>query len=147
MFDGDRASISKWRWTICEIVCRSQNKVGLFLGIEFGGVDRLETRLGFLFEIKFRSLSIWIYLHWFSTWFLVLSGGDMAEINQSTVKIMHIHQLKIDVVKFDDMNNFGMWRCEVLIRWQYQTSKLFVSSNFTTSIFNWWMFTSSPWTD
>ena len=22
---------------------------------------------------------------------------------------------KIDVVKFDDMNNFGMWRCEVMM--------------------------------
>ena len=24
------------------------------------------------------------------------------------------HPLRIDVVKFDDKNNFGMWRCEVM---------------------------------
>jgi len=38
----------------------------------------------------------------------------MAEVNQFTVKTMNIHQSKIDVVKFDGTNNFGMWRCEVL---------------------------------
>ena len=32
----------------------------------------------------------------------------------STVKFMNLHSLKIDVVKFDDKNNFGMWRCEVM---------------------------------
>jgi len=37
----------------------------------------------------------------------------MTEVNQSTVKIMNIHQSKIDVVKFDDTNNFDMWRCKV----------------------------------
>jgi len=30
------------------------------------------------------------------------------------VKIMNPHPLKIDVVKFDSKNNFGMWRCEVM---------------------------------
>ena len=31
------------------------------------------------------------------------------------VKNIHnIHHLKIDVVKFDGINNFGLWRCEVL---------------------------------
>ena len=38
----------------------------------------------------------------------------MTEVNQSTVKIVNIHQSKIDVVKFDGMNNFSMWRCEVM---------------------------------
>ena len=28
------------------------------------------------------------------------------------VKFMNPHPLKIDVVKFDGKNNFGMWRCE-----------------------------------
>ena len=27
---------------------------------------------------------------------------------------MNIHQSKIDVVKFDGMNNFGMWRSKVM---------------------------------
>ena len=31
------------------------------------------------------------------------------------VKIMNPHSLKVDVVKFDDKNNFGMWRCEVMV--------------------------------
>ena len=38
----------------------------------------------------------------------------MAENSQLAVKTMNIHQSKIDVVKIDDMNNFGLWRCEVM---------------------------------
>ena len=38
----------------------------------------------------------------------------MAEVNQSTVKTVNIHQSEINVVKFDGTNNFNMWRCEVL---------------------------------
>ena len=38
----------------------------------------------------------------------------MAEDSSSTVKTMNPYPLKIDVVKFDDKNNFGMWRCEVM---------------------------------
>ena len=30
----------------------------------------------------------------------------MTKVNQSKVKI--------NVIKFDDMNNFGVWRCEVM---------------------------------
>jgi len=29
------------------------------------------------------------------------------------VKSVNLHPMKIDVVKFDGKNNFGMWRCEV----------------------------------
>ena len=38
----------------------------------------------------------------------------MAGDSISTVKSMNTHSLKIDVVKFDGKNNFGMWRCEVM---------------------------------
>ena len=38
----------------------------------------------------------------------------MAGDSTSTVKPMNPHQLRIDVVKFDGKNNFGMWRCEVM---------------------------------
>ena len=38
----------------------------------------------------------------------------MAGDSTSTVKFMNPHPLKIDVVKFDGMNNFGMWRCEMM---------------------------------
>ena len=38
----------------------------------------------------------------------------MAGDSTSTVKFMNPHPLKIDVVKFDGKNNFGMWRCEVM---------------------------------
>jgi len=38
----------------------------------------------------------------------------MAEESQSTVKSLNQHPMKIDVVKFDDTNKFGMWRCEVM---------------------------------
>ena len=37
----------------------------------------------------------------------------MTDSNQLTVKAVNIHQSKIDVVKFDGTNNFGMWRCEM----------------------------------
>ena len=38
----------------------------------------------------------------------------MVGDSTSTVKFMNPHALKIDVVKFDGKNNFGMWRCEVM---------------------------------
>ena len=38
----------------------------------------------------------------------------MAGDSTSTVKIMNPHPLKIDVVRFNGKNNFGMWRCEVI---------------------------------
>ena len=38
----------------------------------------------------------------------------MAGDSTFMVKIMNPHPLKIDVVKFDGKNNFGMWRCEVM---------------------------------
>jgi len=38
----------------------------------------------------------------------------MAGDSTSTVKYVNPHPLKIDVVKFDGMNKFGMWRCEVM---------------------------------
>ena len=34
--------------------------------------------------------------------------------NQSAVKFVKHHPTKIDVVKFDGTNNFGIWRCEVI---------------------------------
>ena len=38
----------------------------------------------------------------------------MAEKGQFMVKFVNPHPMKIDVVKFDGTNNFGMWRCEVI---------------------------------
>jgi len=38
----------------------------------------------------------------------------MVGDSTSTVKFMNPHPLKIDVMKFDGKNNFGMWRCEVI---------------------------------
>ena len=38
----------------------------------------------------------------------------MAGDSTSIMKFMNPHSLKIDVVKFDDKNNFDMWRCEVV---------------------------------
>ena len=38
----------------------------------------------------------------------------MAGDSQSAVKSVNHLPTKIDVVKFDGTNNFGMWRCEVM---------------------------------
>ena len=38
----------------------------------------------------------------------------MAGDSTSTVKSISPHPLKIDVVKFDGKNNFGMWSFEVM---------------------------------
>jgi len=38
----------------------------------------------------------------------------MAGDSTFMVKFVNPHPLRIDVVKFDERNNFGMWRCEVL---------------------------------
>ena len=38
---------------------------------------------------------------------------NISKVNQSMVKTI-IHQSKIDIVKFDGTNKFGIWRCEVM---------------------------------
>ena len=38
----------------------------------------------------------------------------MAGDCTSSVKSVNPHPLRIDVVKFDGKNNFGIWRCEVM---------------------------------
>ena len=38
----------------------------------------------------------------------------MARDGTSTVKSVNPHPLRIDVVKFNSTNSFGMWRCEVI---------------------------------
>ena len=38
----------------------------------------------------------------------------MAGDGTSTVKSVNPHPLRINVVKFDGKNNFGMWRCQVM---------------------------------
>ena len=38
----------------------------------------------------------------------------MVGDSTSTVKSMNPHLLRIDVVKFNDKNNFGMWRSEAM---------------------------------
>jgi len=38
----------------------------------------------------------------------------MAQDSTSMTKIMNPHPLKIDMVKFNGKNSFGMWRCEVM---------------------------------
>ena len=53
VFREDRISILERRWTVREIVRRSQNIIRLFFGIGFGGLDHSKTCLGFHFEVKF----------------------------------------------------------------------------------------------
>ena len=39
---------------------------------------------------------------------------EMAGDSQSTVKSVNPHLMKIDVIKIDGTNNFGIWRCKVM---------------------------------
>ena len=41
------------------------------------------------------------------------SGGSKGTSNINTVQNLNFHSVKIDVVKFDGVINFWMWRCEV----------------------------------
>ena len=66
------------------------------------------------FEGKGSIFTIWIdsfvcFSHSFS---LILK--EMVEVNQFAVKTANIHQSKIDMVKFNDTNNLGIWRYEVM---------------------------------
>ena len=51
---------------------------------------------------------------------MVVGFGEMAretssESDSFVVKhIQNVHHMKINVMKFDDINNFGLWRCEVM---------------------------------
>ena len=42
--------------------------------------------------------------------------GETSSVSDSfAVKnIQNVHHMKIDVVKFDGINNFKLWRCEVM---------------------------------
>jgi len=48
----------------------------------------------------------------------------MAKDNQSAVNNVNIDQSKIDVLKFDGTENFGMWRCEVMDKLNVQNLKV-----------------------
>ena len=52
-------------------------------------------------------------------------AGEASEGSGSFVvkNIQNIHHLKIDVVKFDETNNFELWRCEVLVALNAQNLK------------------------
>jgi len=44
-----------------------------------------------------------------------MTGETSSESDSFVVKNIHnVHHMKIDVVKFDDRNNFELWRCEVM---------------------------------
>ena len=48
-------------------------------------------------------------LHYFEE-----SVEKMTGDSTFTVKSVNLHPLRIDLVKFDGKNNFGMWRCKVM---------------------------------
>ena len=65
-------------------------------------------------EVKIRSF---LFGFVFSNYFphcIEKSTEKIAGESQSTVKSVNPYPMKIDVVKFDGTNNFGMWRCEVM---------------------------------
>jgi len=81
--------------------------------LEGGGIEdlgKIQSTISCL-EVKISSLSQLLIP--FLNYLFSLFGGD-DEVNQSTVKTAKIYQSKIDVVKFDGTNNFGMWRCEMI---------------------------------
>ena len=43
-------------------------------------------------------------------------AGETSSVSDSFVvkDIQNVHQMKINVVKFDGTNNFELWRCEVM---------------------------------
>jgi len=69
----DRVSISEQYWIVCW---------------DLGGVDHSKTHLGFHFE---ESFDLYQFGSIFSALLLVFFGGDMAEVNLSTVKIVNMH--------------------------------------------------------
>ena len=62
--------------------------------------------------------SIIIYLDLFSLIIFHIALLELLEEmvgnNQSAVEFVNHHPTKIDMVNFDGMNNFDMWRCEVM---------------------------------
>ena len=65
-------------------------------------------------EVKILSLSNLFYLTPFVPYCFEDSVKKMAGESTSMDKFMNPHPLRIDVVKFNGTNNFGMWRCEVM---------------------------------
>ena len=123
----DRVSIPSASWLVWRKSCRSQSGVGLFVGSCVNLRTTSDCSLGTFWRSKSfgnsSTVSLWgrvlifIFLDLFLFGFslrLAFFWGDMAEVNQSMVKTVNIHQSKIDVVKFDGTNNFDMWKCEVI---------------------------------
>ena len=65
-------------------------------------------------EVKILSLSSLFYLTLFVPHCFKESVEKMTGEGTSSGKSMNPHPLRIDVVKFNDRNNFSMWRCEVM---------------------------------
>ena len=79
-----------------------------------GGANQLGDCLQFRSEVKIRSfLFRFIFTNCFPHC-VKKSIEKMDGESQSTVKSVNPHPMKIDVVKFNGTNNFGMWRCEVM---------------------------------
>ena len=68
-------------------------------------------------EVKILTLSFVVLFHSYSVC-LVENIGKMARGTSSrsdffiVKNIQNVHHMKIDVVKFDDTNNFELWRCD-----------------------------------
>ena len=106
-----------------EIVYRSRSGIGLFVGLYVDLITELvlfvgieldgSNHFGNLSTISFRGEDhIFIYSNLLSLIVFRIALLDllkeMAGNSQFMVKIVNNHPSKIDVVKFDDMNNFGM---------------------------------------
>ena len=84
-------------------------------GVRLGRADRFEN----LSTVSFggNKIDLYLFRFVFTNCFCIALLNlleEMAGNSQTTVKTVNIHQSKIDVVKFDNMNNFGMWTCKLI---------------------------------
>ena len=79
-----------------------------------GGANHFEDCLQFQLEIKIWSFLFgFVFTNHFSHYFEKFIE-EMAGSSQLSVKSLNLFLMKIDVVKFDSMNNFGIWKYEVM---------------------------------
>jgi len=98
-----------------------KNQIFTVLDLIFnlGGEINLKLIFGFKLEVKILTLSFVVPLHSHSIC-VIENIGEMAEEisseNDSFVvkNIQNVHHMKTDVVKFNDTNNFELWRCVVM---------------------------------
>ena len=82
--------------------------------LQLGGEINWKLFLGFQLKVKILSLSHKSFDSCYTIGVEIAKETSDGRISFVVKNIQNYFHIKIDLVKFDDTNNFKLWRCEVL---------------------------------